>query len=85
MIIFKLMNYPRKLTVIYAKNIFQYKISNTNDLATMVNKIKFLVTNSYHTPVVKVIWYENWRDFNLKTDRDFISFENFYKENLKLT
>jgi len=78
------MNYPRKLTIIFAKNLSQYQISNCADLTNMVNKLKFQVENSYHTPIVKVIWCENWRDFNLKTDGDFISFENFYKENLKL-
>ncbi len=79
------MNYPRILTIIFAKNLFQYQICNCADLTNMVNKLKFQVSNSYNTPIIKVIWYENWKDFNLKTDDDFTRFENFYKENLKLT
>ncbi len=78
------MNYPRKLTVIFAKNLYQFQITNMLELSNMVNKIKHLVTNTYYVPNIKVIWYENWRNFNLKTDEDFISFENFYKENLNL-
>lgn len=79
------MNYPRKLTIIFAKNLFQYQICNCADLTNMINKIKFQVSNSNITPIIRVIWYENWKDFNLKTDDDFTKFENFYKENLKLT
>ncbi len=79
------MNYPRKLTVIFAKNLYQFQICNCTDLKNMINKLKFQVSNSYNTPIIKVIWHENWRDFNLKTDDDFTMFENFYKENLKLT
>jgi len=79
------MNYPRKLTVIFAKNLTQYQITNSIDLTNMVNKIKFQITNSYHIPIVKVIWYENWKNFNLVTDEDYTNFEDFYKNNLKIT
>ncbi len=78
------MNYPRKVTVIFAKNLYQFQITNVLELSNMVSKIKHLVSNTYYVPIIKVIWYENWRNFNLKTDDDFISFENFYKENLNL-
>ena len=78
------MNYPRKLTIIFAKNLTQYQITNCEDLTKMINKIKFQVTNSHHIPIVKVIWTENWKDFNFKTDDDYKIFENFYKDTLKL-
>ncbi len=78
------MNYPRKLTVIFAKNLYQHQITNSEELTFMVLKIKHIVSNSYAKPIIKVIWNESWKDFQLNTDKDYVNFENFYKSYLQL-
>ncbi len=78
------MNYPRKLTIFFAENKLDFTIRTTDDLANMVSTIRYHITNSTNTPVIKVIWNETYKNFTLKLEQDYIQFESFYKTNLKL-
>jgi hypothetical protein len=79
------MFYPRKLTVIYSKNKVHYLISNKQELNEMVNEIKNIISNScYISPIIKILWCQKSKDFNLDYDNCYCELEKFFQSNLHI-